>query len=154
MNKTSKFIATAASVALLSGCAGQVTREESGSVMGAVVGGVVGNQIGGGRGKDLATVIGVIAGAMAGANIGRSLDKVDEMHAQRALEYNQTNKRSVWHNPDAGHDVEFVPTRTFQTNDGRYCREYQTVIRVGGRSEQGYGTACRQPDGSWKMVNR
>ncbi len=154
MNKISKTIALTTAVAMLGGCAGQVTREESGSVMGAVVGGVVGNQIGGGKGKDLATVIGVIAGAMAGANIGRSLDKVDEMHAQRALEYNQTNTPAVWHNPDKNHDVVFTPTRTFETSDGRYCREYQTEVKIGGRAEQGYGTACRQPDGSWKMVNR
>lgn len=154
MNRTSKMIAVAASVAVLAGCAGQVTREESGSVMGAVVGGVVGNQIGGGQGKNLATVIGVIAGAMAGANIGRSLDKVDEMHAQRALEYNQTNHAATWHNPDQNHDVVFTPTRTFQSNNGEYCREYQTTVKIGGKSEKGYGTACRQPDGSWQMVNR
>ncbi len=154
MNKVSKSIALAASLALLSGCAGQVTRQESGAVMGAVVGGVVGNQIGGGQGKNLATVLGVIAGSMAGASIGQSLDRQDELYAQRALEYNQTNKPAEWHNPDEDHDVIFTPTRTFQSSDGRYCREYQTVIKVGGKSEKGYGTACRQPDGSWKMVNR
>jgi surface antigen len=24
---------------------------------------------------------------------------------------------------------------------------------VGGKMQQGYGTACRQPDGSWRIVN-
>lgn len=33
-----------------------------------------------------------------------------------------------------------------------YCREYTSVIQVGGRSETGYGTACLQPDGAWKVV--
>ena len=29
------------------------------------------------------------------------------------------------------------------------CQEHE--IKVGGRMEQGYGTACRQPDGSWEI---
>jgi hypothetical protein len=29
-------------------------------------------------------------------------------------------------------------------------REYQTKIMVGGKQVQGYGTACLQPDGSWR----
>jgi surface antigen len=36
---------------------------------------------------------------------------------------------------------------------GAYCREYQTTVTVGGKSEQAYGTSCRQPDGSWQIVN-
>ncbi len=30
-------------------------------------------------------------------------------------------------------------------------REYQTVVRVGGREREAYGTACLMPDGSWRM---
>ena len=26
-------------------------------------------------------------------------------------------------------------------------------VNIGGKTEQAYGTACRQPDGSWKVVN-
>jgi len=26
-------------------------------------------------------------------------------------------------------------------------------VTVGGETEQAYGTACRQPNGSWKIVN-
>jgi surface antigen len=43
------------------------------------------------------------------------------------------------------------PMRSWEVADGRYCREYQTVATVGGRRQQAYGTACRQPDGSWQM---
>ena len=31
------------------------------------------------------------------------------------------------------------------------CREYRGPIVVGGKTRQGYGTACLQPDGSWRM---
>lgn len=135
------------------GCAAKITREQSGSVLGAVVGGVVGDQFGGGRGNDIATVVGVMAGAMIGSDMGKQLDKVDEMNAQRVLETTPTNQTSTWQNPDTGHQVAFVPTRTYQETSGRYCREYQSTVTVGGEVQRGYGTACRQPDGSWEMVN-
>lgn len=34
-----------------------------------------------------------------------------------------------------------------------YCREYTRTIYVGGKPQEGYGTACLQPDGSWQIVN-
>ncbi|MHB1241431.1 MAG: RT0821/Lpp0805 family surface protein, partial [Gammaproteobacteria bacterium] len=37
-------------------------------------------------------------------------------------------------------------------DNGRYCREYVTDVDVGGRKQQAYGTACRQPNGSWQAV--
>ena len=35
---------------------------------------------------------------------------------------------------------------------GAYCREFQTSALIGGRMEPMYGTACQQPDGSWRVV--
>lgn len=35
---------------------------------------------------------------------------------------------------------------------GQYCREYQSSSVVGGRQVYSYGTACQQPDGSWRIV--
>lgn len=34
-----------------------------------------------------------------------------------------------------------------------YCREYQRSVNVGGHLQESYGTACRQPDGAWKVVS-
>jgi hypothetical protein len=48
---------------------------------------------------------------------------------------------------------------TLRANPGRvisnnpYCREYQRDVVVGGQRQESYGTACRQPDGAWKIVN-
>ena len=44
-------------------------------------------------------------------------------------------------------------TRTYQASNGSYCREYQQEITIDGKPQRSYGTACRQPDGSWKVVN-
>lgn len=64
---------------------------------------------------------------------------------------------SVYAPPPAGYygqaPIEAVPTSdVYQTASGQYCREYQSTIHVGGRLQQGYGTACQQPDGSWRVV--
>jgi surface antigen len=44
-----------------------------------------------------------------------------------------------------------VPRPAYQAN-GTYCREFQQTITVGGQTQEGYGTACKQPDGAWKIV--
>lgn len=139
-------------LALLQLSACTVTREQSGGVLGAVVGGVVGNQVGGGRGKDLATAIGVFAGAIAGSNIGKSLDQLDAANTQQALETTRTNQTTNWVNPDSGNQYSVTPTKTYETTAGRYCREYQSSVTVGGQRERAYGTACRQADGSWEII--
>jgi hypothetical protein len=36
--------------------------------------------------------------------------------------------------------------------DESYCREYTQAVRVGGKMQEGYGTACMQPDGSWQII--
>lgn len=41
---------------------------------------------------------------------------------------------------------------TAQAQDGGYCREYQQKVTIAGTVHNTYGTACMQPDGSWRMV--
>lgn len=38
-------------------------------------------------------------------------------------------------------------------DDGEYCREYTRTVTIGGKITEAYGTACLQPDGSWKIVS-
>jgi hypothetical protein len=50
--------------------------------------------------------------------------------------------------------VNATPTsEPYRTADGQYCREYTTATHVGGVLQSSYGTACLQPDGSWRIVN-
>lgn len=37
--------------------------------------------------------------------------------------------------------------------DRSYCREYQSSITVDGQEQPTFGTACQQPDGSWRLIN-
>jgi surface antigen len=72
---------------------------------------------------------------------------------QYALEHNKTNQAAAWVNPDTGTSGSLVPVHTYQNEEGQYCREYVTTITVGDQAVQGYGTACRQPDGTWMIVS-
>jgi surface antigen len=112
--------------------------------------------MGGGKGKLAAVVIGTLGGAYLGSEIGKSLDAADRMYmeqnAQSTLEHSKTDERSSWKNPDSGNSGTFKPTRTYASSSGQSCREYETTIYVDGREETAKGTACRQPDGSWKIT--
>ncbi len=41
-----------------------------------------------------------------------------------------------------------------QTTDGRTCREFRQEIVVDGKRQRAFGTTCREPDGSWQMIEK
>jgi surface antigen len=133
-----------------------LNKTTGGTLVGAGLGGLAGSQFGHGSGKLAMTAIGVLAGGLAGSAVGSSLDKADLAYSrdttQRSLETLPTNHSASWHNPDSGASGTVMPVRTYQAAGGQDCREFQQTITVGGRTEQGYGTACRQADGAWKIV--
>lgn len=131
-------------------------KESAGTLLGAGTGALLGAQIGGGKGRLVAVAIGTLAGALAGQEIGRSLDRADrlamERNAQYALEYAPTNQTTPWRNPDSGNFGSVTPVETYRSSAGQYCREYQQTVWISGEQQQAYGTACRQPDGNWKII--
>ena len=137
---------------LLAGCALQPApdrNQQAGTVIGAVVGGALGNQVGSGGGRAAATILGAIAGGVVGNSIGRTMDDTDRLRTAHALETSPVGAPTHWVNPDSGREYTVVPTRTYASAQGP-CREYTMDAQVGGRTEKVYGTACRQPDGSWR----
>jgi len=100
---------------------------------------------------------GALLGGLAGGAIGNRMDAADKQQqaqaAQRAFETTPSGQSVAWRNPDTGNNGAVTPTRTYQTASGQYCREFQQTITVGGEKQQAYGTTCRQPDGSWKIVS-
>jgi len=139
-------------VVLLAGCAAPATQEQSGMVVGGILGGLLGAQVGQGSGRTAATIVGTVIGATIGGNIGRSMDASDRLKTAHALETVRTGVPSSWVNPDTRNQYVVVPTRTYDAATGP-CREYTVRAVIGGKPETVYGTACRQPDGSWKAVN-
>jgi len=141
-------IAVLATVMTLAGC----NKEQMGTLGGAALGGLAGSQVGKGKGQLAATAIGVLAGAYIGGSIGQSMDDVDRMKANQALENAPTGHTVNWHNPDTRADYAVTQTKTYETDSGP-CREYSPEAVIGGKRETVYGTACRQPDGTWQTVN-
>lgn len=131
---------------------GSCNRELLGSLLGAAAGGLAGSQIGDGQGQLAAVAGGTLLGYLIGGNIGRAMDEVDQNCVGQVLEHAGDGQQIVWNNPQTGAQYEVVPTRTVQGSDGRYCREYTATAVVSGSNQQTYGQACRQPDGSWQIV--
>ena len=121
-------------------------------MVGGVLGGVLGSQVGQGAGRTVATILGTVVGASIGGNVGRSMDDRDRIKAAHALENVRTSVPSRWVNPDTRIQYTVIPTRTYDAPSGP-CRDYTVDAIIGGRAERGYGTACRQPDGSWRAVS-
>jgi surface antigen len=125
-----------------------------GGLGGAATGGLIAAAAGAG-GAGIAA--GVIGGALVGGLVGNLLDQRDrELQAKaasQALENTPSGKPVAWQNPDNGHAGTITPTRTYQTAQGAYCREYQQTVTIDGKKENSYGTACRQPDGRRKIVS-
>ena len=131
---------------------GRCNRELLGSLLGAAAGGLAGSRIGDGRGQLAAVAGGSLLGFLIGGTIGRNMDEVDRNCVGQALEHAEDGQQIAWNNPRTGVQYQVVPTRTVQGSDGRYCREYTATSVVSGRNQQTYGRACRQPDGSWQIV--
>lgn len=151
-----KILSIAALSLALAACEQGPTKENIGTVLGGIGGAVIGAQFGGGSGRIVGTAIGTLAGAFLGREIGRSLDAADKAQVQRATQAAETapvGQQIVWSNPESGNSGSVTPTREGQDAGGNTCREYKSTVNVGGKAEEAYGTACRQPDGTWKIVN-
>lgn len=147
------LVAMLAAALGVSGCATHTgPKENAGMIVGGLLGGVLGHQVGGGKGRTAATALGTLIGASIGGSVGRSMDDMDRMKVGATLETTRTGVTSRWENPDTGYEYAVTPTKTYETAEGP-CREYTMDAVIGGKTEQVYGTACRQPDGSWKIVD-
>jgi len=142
----------------IAGCAQGREKEQLGGLTGAGLGALAGSQISSGKGQLAAVAIGTLLGAYAGSEIGRQLDERDRMLAYQATSQAHAapvGQPIVWSNPSTGHTGTVTPIRTgTDPTTGAQCREYQHTVTIGGRTEQALGIACRQPDGTWRVVGQ
>ena len=131
-------------------------KQTAGAVLGGVAGGLAGSRFGGGTGKLAMVGLGTLLGAYLGSELGQSLDRADEGYAQRAATQAYAapiGSTIQWNNPESGNRGTITPIRDGRDNSGNYCREYQQTVYVGGKAERANGTACQQPDGTWRIVS-
>ena len=148
------FAATALIAAVaVAGCQSTGPRQGFGTAAGAVAGGILGNQIGAGEGRVVATVLGAAIGGLIGSEVGRALDEQDRqrMYAAhiQALDSGRAGAPVQWSNPNSGRAGQVVPGQPYQINQ-LVCRDYTHTVYIDGQPELLTGTACRQPDGTWR----
>jgi len=144
--------AAAALLALVGACE---SKQTTGTLVGAVGGGVAGHAVGGGW---LGAGIGALIGGLVGSQVGKHLDREDAARAeqtnQAAMEKNSTGQASTWSNPNTGASGSVTPTtNAYVAQGGETCRDFQQTVSAGGTSDTARGRACKQADGSWKVVN-
>jgi len=143
-------------------CSGtdQGSNERIGSTAGAVIGAVVGSRIGTSLGKRsgriLGASLGAIFGSMIGKEISRTLSQADirraDKSAQKAMETGNTGKTVTWNNPDTGNSGTYKPISDRKQEGHKVCRDFESAVVIDGEKNVATGRACRQPDGSWKIV--
>ncbi len=142
------------SALLLTNC----TNEEMGTLFGAAAGAAIGTQIGhGGEGTYAAVAGFTLLGSMIGSSVGKDMDRRDRYEMERAQRYALERSRSgyatTWNNPDSGNYGSFTPEPAYQDDEGRYCRPYTQTITVDGETRTIEGTACRDDEGRWVIVD-
>jgi surface antigen len=136
----------------------QTWQEDKKAIVGGLGGAAAGGLIAAAITKSPAGIVGgALLGGLVGGAVGTYLDQRDkELQQQatmKALETTPSGSSIPWRNPNTGHSGSVTPVKTYQEPSGQYCREYQQVITVGGEKQTAYGTACRMPDGSWKITS-
>ena len=138
-------------------CASNSLENNQKAIIGGVGGAAAGGLIASALDANTAGVLGgMILGGLIGGAVGDRMDAADRREANQAthaaLESKPSGTKTSWHNPDSGNYGSVTPIRTYEPRRGEYCREYQQSVTVDGWTERAYGTACRQPDGSWRIL--
>jgi len=131
---------------------GTCNRESVGTVMGGVIGGIIGNKTSSRKNKTVSTLAGTVFGALIGKEIGRNMDNADAGCSNQVLERASDGQAVNWKNPDTNNSYSMTPYKSYQQDDGRYCRRYRTTVREGAREKTYDETACRNDQGMWETL--
>jgi surface antigen len=132
--------------------------EQIGTIAGAAGGAVAGRAIGGdGTGGYVGLILGAVVGGYLGGQAGKWLDERDQKQmadtTTKALETGQAGQAVTWNNPDSGNRGSVTPQAKFKDSSGQVCRDFSSsASSAQGQSLNGAGTACKQADGTWRIV--
>ena len=149
----------------------QAENELLGGLLGGATGAGVGGLLGGGKGAAIGGILGLGIGAL-GAN---RLSKEDEPEERAYAAPPPPAYQSGYAAPpppayQQGYAPPPPPTQyqqgyappaqpaqqapaTTAAYDTSYCREYTNTTLIDGQEQVTHGLACRQPDGTWRIVN-
>lgn len=72
---------------------------------------------------------------------------------QYALENSPNQQATQWLNAATGLTGSTIPLKTYRNSGGQFCRDYFTSVQISGKNQQAFGSACRVPDGHWKIIS-
>lgn len=102
----------------------------------------------------LAFIGGAVIGAAVLAAIGYpQAPPAAALHAEHllnALESQPSGSTVSWRNPDGAQAGEVTPVRTYKTDTGEYCREFDERRTRAAATTVSHGVACRE-HGSWRV---
>ncbi len=136
---------------------GQADNELLGGLLGGGAGAGVGGLLGGGKGAAIGGILGLGLGAL-GAN---RLSKQDEPEERAYVAPPPAYQSGYAAPPPPAYQQGYAPpaqpaqqapaaTAAYDTS---YCREYTNTTMIDGQEQVTHGLACRQADGSWRIVN-
>lgn len=105
--------------------------------------------------ESIKTKAGDIAGELFNLKSVQGWEEYDKkmMHkiAHQALDFSPSGSSVEWKNPSNKNHGSITPIKSFKIS-GRYCRQYIQEIYIGPKKIRVFGKACRQADGSWKII--
>ncbi len=125
-----------------------------GTGLGMAAGGLLGSQIGKGSGQLVSTGVGMAVGGVIGNSIAKDIDSptapapsayVPPGEPAPVVYNSYTPNYVAPPAPPPAPPITYVDKNT-------YCRPYSQEIRIDGQIQESFGTACLQPDGTWRIV--
>ena len=137
---------------------GQADNELLGGLLGGGAGAGVGGLLGGGKGAAIGGILGLGLGALGANRLSRDNEPEERAYVAPPPPAYQSGYAAP---PPPAYQQGYTPpaqpaqqapaaTAAYDTS---YCREYTNTTMIDGQEQVTHGLACRQPDGSWRIVN-
>jgi surface antigen len=156
-----KRFATLVLVASLAITACQQTKDPDnqravGAVSGAILGAILGYAIGNGSGEAVMALLGAGVGSVGGYYAADEIIKRDKKNMQKAayesLSSGVEGQIVYWENQETGSAGSFTVLRSYQTRDGRLCRDVSAWAMGDSQTTERRQTACRLTNGGWELI--
>jgi surface antigen len=130
---------------------GTCNKRAMGAVLGGAIGGVIGAQMGDGASRNIAILVGAAAGTLIGSHIGKTMDEADRACVGEALEKAGDNRTVAWASDDGSTAYRVTPLAS-RPNTDPACRMFVLEAKTTAGSSTSNAQACRDPGGSWRVI--
>jgi surface antigen len=99
---------------------------------------------------------GIVGGGLVMGEIGADLSRRERLAAidaeYRALESSPAGQPVTWRDDRSGRSGTVTAAQPYRVGS-QDCRPYSHAVVAAGTTRDARGTACRNPDGSWTLLN-